>query len=109
MVKVADWSDWTVTPSWTDGTRSMTATIGHGLPMTYFQVSGGGAALSMNGVPRVWKNSGAAIGFTVNGHDYAAYAPSGATWSVSGGALTSSLAGKDYFTVAVLPTTVHGN
>ena len=104
-VKVADWSDWTVTPSWTDGSRSMTATIGHGLPMTYFQVSGGGAALTMNGVPRVWKHSGAAIGFTVNGHDYVAFAPTGASWSVSGGALTSSLAGKTYFTVAVLPTT----
>ena len=46
MVKVDNWSDWTVTPSWTDGSRSMTATIGHGLPMTYFKVVGGGAQLS---------------------------------------------------------------
>jgi hypothetical protein len=36
VVKVDGWSDWTVTPSWSDGTRTMTATIGHGLPMTYF-------------------------------------------------------------------------
>ncbi len=39
VVKVDGWSDWTVTPSWSDGTRTMTATIGHGLPMTYFKVS----------------------------------------------------------------------
>ena len=44
VVKVDGWSDWTVTPSWSDGTRTMTATIGHGLPMTYFKVAGGGAA-----------------------------------------------------------------
>lgn len=105
MVKVAGWSDWTVTPSWNDGTRSMTATIGHGLPMTYVTVTGGGAALHFNGTPRIWRNDGAAIGFSVNGHDYAAYAPAGAGWNLTGGTLTSSLAGKDYYTVAVLPTT----
>ena len=26
--------DWTVTPFWTDGTRTLRATIGHGLPMS---------------------------------------------------------------------------
>ena len=104
-VKVDGWSDWTVTPSWSDGTRTMTATIGHGLPMTYFKVTGGGAALVANGTPRIWRNDGATVGFTVNGHDYAAYAPTGAGWTVSGSSLTSTLAGKNYYTVAVLPTT----
>ena len=32
IVKVDGWSDWTVTPAWSDGSRTMTATIGHGLP-----------------------------------------------------------------------------
>ena len=32
-VKVDDWSDWTVSPIWTDGTRTLRATIGHGLPI----------------------------------------------------------------------------
>ena len=82
MVKVDGWSDWTVTPSWSDGTRTMTATIGHGLPMTYFKVAGGGAALTANATPRVWQNDGATVGFTVNGHDYVAYAPTGAGWTV---------------------------
>ncbi|MEP6562717.1 MAG: hypothetical protein ABJD68_16780, partial [Nakamurella sp.] len=105
LVKVDGWSDWTVTPSWNDGTRSMTATIGHGLPMTYFKVAGGGAQLTTNAIPRVWQNTGATVGFTVNGHDYVAYAPTGAGWNVAGPALTSALSGKDYYTVAVLPTT----
>ncbi len=40
----------------------------------------------------------------MNGHDYAAYAPTGAGWNVTGSSLTSTLAGKSYYTVAVLPT-----
>ena len=55
--------------------------------------------------PTVWSNSGATIGFTVNGHDYVAYAPTGSTWTVSGTTITSTLAGKGFFSVAVLPTT----
>ena len=83
----------------------MTATMGHGLPMTYFKVAGGGAQLTLNAIPRVWRNEGATVGFTVNGHDYVAYAPTGASWNVAGSAVTSGLAGKAYYTVAVLPTT----
>ena len=105
LVKVDGWSDWTVTPSWVDGSRSMTATIGHGLPMTYFKVAGGGAQLTLNAPPTVWKNDGATVGFTVNGHDYVAYAPTGAAWAVAGTSLSSNLTGKNYYTVAVLPTT----
>ena len=105
LVKVDGWSDWTVTPSWEDGTRSMTATIGHGLPMTSFKVSGGGAQLTLAATPRGWQNDGATVGFAVNGHDYVGYVPTGARWTVSGLGITSDLAGKNYYTVAVLPTT----
>ncbi|MGC4804232.1 glycosyl hydrolase [Micromonospora sp. DT233] len=104
-VKVAGWTDWTVTPYWSDGTRSLRATIGHGLPFAYFQATGGNAVISTNSTPTVWSNNGATVGFTVAGHDYVAYAPSGASWSVSGGQLTSTLAGKGYLSVALLPTT----
>ena len=104
-VKVDDWSDWTVSPIWTDGTRTLRATIGHGLPMSYYTVSGGNAQLSVDGTPRIWLNSGNTIGFTIRDHDYVGYAPGGASWNVAGSVLSSSLAGKNYFTVAVLPTT----
>ena len=52
----------------------------------------------------MWANSGAMIGFSIRDHDYVAYAPTGAAWSVNGTTITSTLAGKSYFTVAVLPT-----
>ncbi len=104
-VEVDGWSDWTVTPSWSDGSRSLKATIGHGLPMSYYTVTGGPAQLSTDGPPTVWSSSANRVGFTVRGHDYVAYAPSGSSWTVSGTTLSSTLAGKGYLTVAVLPTT----
>jgi endoglucanase Acf2 len=104
-VQVANWTDWTVSPHWSDGARRLTATIGHGLPMSYYDISGGAAQLSTDGPPEVWTNGGPRIGFRIRGHDYVAYAPSGATWTLSGTTISSSLAGRSYFTVAVLPTT----
>ncbi len=103
-VMVDDWTDWTVSPQWSDGGRTLTATIGHGLPLSYYEVSGGSAQLSTDGPPNVWNQSGSRIGFTVRGHDYVAYAPTGASWTLSGTTITSTLAEKSYFTVAVLPT-----
>ncbi|NYF55839.1 glycosyl hydrolase [Micromonospora purpureochromogenes] len=106
VVKVDDWTDWTVSPYWSDGTRTLRATIGHGLPFAYFRTSGGDALINpTGGSPTVWSQNGATIGFTVRGHDYVAYAPTGATWTVAGGRITSTLAGKGYFSVALLPTT----
>ena len=49
------------------------------------------------GSPTVWSNNGSSIGFTVRGHDYVAYAPTGATWTVSGSRISSNLAGRGYF------------
>ncbi|MFD6564202.1 glycosyl hydrolase [Micromonospora profundi] len=105
QVKVDGWSDWTVSPHWSDGTRTLRATIGHGLPFAYFQSTGGDAVINTSGNPEVWSNSGATIGFRVNGHDYVGYAPSGASWSVASGRISSGLAGRGYFSVALLPPT----
>jgi endoglucanase Acf2 len=102
---VDGWTDWTVTPSWSDGTRTLKATIGHGLPLSYYQVTGGDALLTVTGPPTAWQNSGNRLGFSIAGQDYVAWAPSGATWTASGNTFRSTLAGKGYFTVAVLPTT----
>ncbi|MFF0154968.1 glycosyl hydrolase [Micromonospora sp. NPDC005203] len=105
QVRVDGWTDWTVSPHWSDGTRTMRATIGHGLPFAYFQTTGGDAVIGTAGTPDVWSASGATIGFRVNGHDYVAYAPSGASWTVAGGRISSTLAGRGYFSVALLPPT----
>ncbi|MFF5215032.1 glycosyl hydrolase [Micromonospora sp. NPDC000442] len=108
-VLVDDWTDWTVTPYWSDGARTMRATVGHGLPLAYFRTSGGDAVINATGgSPTIWSNNGSSIGFTVRGHDYVAYAPSGATWTVSGSRISSSLAGRGYFSVALLPATGGG-
>ncbi|MET7964535.1 glycosyl hydrolase [Micromonospora zamorensis] len=105
LVKVDGWTDWTVSPHWSDGTRTLRATIGHGLPFAYFQATGGDAQISTAGTPDVWSNSGATIGFRVNGHDYVGFAPSGASWTVASGRISSTLAGRGYFSVALLPPT----
>jgi endoglucanase Acf2 len=102
---VDGWSDWTVTPSWGDGARTMKATVGHGLPLSYYQITGGDALLTITGPPTAWSNTGGRIGFSIGGHDYVAYGPAGSTWTLSGSTIRSSLAGKGYFSVAVLPTT----
>ncbi len=104
-VTVDGWTDWTGTPLWNDGSRTLRATIGHGLAFAYFQVTGGDARLTTSGTLRVWNQSGSRIGFTAGGHDYVAFAPTGATWSATGTSITSNLAGRGYFSVAVLPTT----
>ena len=57
----------------------------------------------------MWQSAGASVGFTVNAHDYVAYAPTGATWNAAGTVLTSNLAGRGYYSVAVLPTTAQNS
>ncbi len=106
-VKVDDWSDWTVSPLLTDGAHTLRATIGSGLPFSYYRATGGRAQIKGSSAAplKVWSNSGGTIGYQINGHDYVAFAPAGSAWSVTGRTLTSSLGGKDYFSVAVLPTT----
>ncbi|WP_345704950.1 hypothetical protein [Kitasatospora paranensis] len=75
-VKVDGWSDWTVSPYFSDGAHTLRATIGEGLPFAYFQVTGGNAQISVasGATATVWADTGSSIGYTVNGHDYVAYA-----------------------------------
>ncbi len=101
---VDDWSDWTVSPQWRDGAKRLTTTIGHGLPFVYADAAGGDANLNFDSPPNIWLNDGERVGFRVSGHDYVAFAPTGATWLANGNNLTSGLNSKSYFSVAVLPT-----
>lgn len=103
--KADDWSDWTVTPYWSDGTRTLRTTIGHGSPFVYAKGSGGNAQITTAGAPTVFADQGNVLGITVAGHHYALFAPTGSDWNVSGSTVTAGLGGKDYFSVAVLPST----
>ncbi|MFE4645378.1 glycosyl hydrolase [Streptomyces sp. NPDC056730] len=103
--KADAWSDWTVTPYWSDGARTLRATIGHGLPFVYAKGSGGDARITTAAAPAVFADDGNVLGITVAGHHYALFAPSGSDWTVSGSTVTAGLGGADYFSLAVLPST----
>ncbi len=92
-------------PYWSDGTRTLRTTIGHGSPFVYAKGSGGNAQITTAGTPAVFADQGNVLGITVAGHHYALFAPTGSDWNVSGSTVTAGLGGKDYFSVAVLPST----
>ncbi|MEM1095417.1 MAG: glycosyl hydrolase [Bacteroidota bacterium] len=101
---VADgYGDWTVTAQWTDGTRMLHATLGHGLPFVFFEAEGGNAHIALSASPTVWLDAGHVLGITVEGRHYGLFGPSGSEWVVGGSTLTSALGGQTYFSVALLP------
>ncbi|WP_431677937.1 glycosyl hydrolase [Kitasatospora sp. KL5] len=102
--KVDGWSDWTVTPYWADGSRTFSATVGHGLPYVYAHATGGAAQITAAGTPTVFADQGNVLGITVGGHHYGLFAPTGTDWTVNGTTLTAALGAKDYYSVAVLPS-----
>lgn len=101
--KVDGFSAWLVTAQWSSGGTTLTATFGHGSPFVWATRTGGDALVTFTAPPVVVANSGATAIATVNGHTWGLYAPPGCTWSVQGNTFRSTLCGKDFFTVAVLP------
>ena len=100
--RVDGYTDWTVTALWEGGGRTLRATIGHGLPYVYCEAAGGDAVVAFQGKPTIWHRDAGAVGVTINGHHYGIFAPGGAPWEGER-TLRSSLVGKGYFSVAVLP------
>ncbi len=97
-----DYGDWTVTAVWDDGIHKMKATLGHGLPFAYFIISGGKASITSTSTPAIWYNQLGVIGMTVEGRHYGIFAPDSSLWTGTT-TLQSSLNGKNYFSVAILP------
>jgi endoglucanase Acf2 len=123
--RVAGYSDWAVTADWRTGNDRLRATFGHGMPFVYFERKGtapveikvsrfrktdekpddkdqgdeGGA----KGEVEMWSEGGGVMGITVGEHHYAFFAPTTASWTRKGDTFSSTLDGKDYFSVAVLP------
>ncbi len=96
------YGDWTVTAQWEDGANAMEATLGHGLPYVFFKISGGDAVVTPAAAAQVWFNQDEVLGLTVDGKPYGIFAPTGSAWSDTG-VFQSSLNGKDYLSVALLP------
>lgn len=101
--RVASYGDWTVTAEWQDGAHGADITLGHGLPFVYVTHVHGKAQVKLLRNGDIWAQKGATVALSAGGHEYALFAPPGATWQVAGETLTSDLGGADYFSVAVLP------
>lgn len=100
--KTRHYGDWSVTAEWKGNNRELLATLGHGLPYVFFEVSGGPAQITPIGSFQVWHQQGGVLGITVAGRHYGIFAPSGSQWQV-GGQLVSNLNGQGFFSVAILP------
>ncbi|MDH3322676.1 MAG: glycosyl hydrolase, partial [Flavobacteriaceae bacterium] len=101
---VSDYSDWTVSMNWNDGAHNLEATSGIGMPFIYFQKDN-------DDVVEIKVNSGTAsisneiliIENANSGADFVFYAPVGSSWTQSGNVYTSTLNGKTYWSMAMLP------
>ncbi len=101
---VADYSDWTVSINWNDGSRELQATTGIGMPFVYFEKNASSTAqVKVNSGNATISNELIIIENASSGADFVVYAPTGSTWTVSGNTYTSSLNGKNYWSMAMLP------
>jgi endoglucanase Acf2 len=103
--RVDSYGDWTVTAAWDDGTRHLRATAGRGLPFVYFTATGGAATVTLPSADpaQLWVNKGDTVGVVIRGVRYGIFGPTGSHWALRGAVLSSTLAGRDYFSVAALP------
>ena len=104
MTTVSDYSDWTVTMDWSDSSHQLQATSGIGMPFLYFTKDN-------DDIVEITVNSGTAsiaselliVENATSGADFVFYAPVGSAWTQSGSVYTSTLNGKDYWSMAMLP------
>ena len=101
---VSDFSDWTVTMNWSDGTNQMEATSGIGMPFVYF-TKNSSSDVSIKVIRGTATISGEMliVDNAYAGSDYVVYAPAGSTWTQNGSEYTSTLNGKDYWSIVMLP------
>ena len=101
---VSDYSDWTVTASWNSSGHSFNATIGMGMPFVYCtKGSSDVASVTINAGTVTVLSEMILVTNSLSGSNFAVYAPVGSTWTVTDKTFTSTLAGKNYFSVAMLP------
>jgi endo-1,3(4)-beta-glucanase len=101
---VSDYSDWTVTMAWNDGSHDFYATAGIAMPFLYFTKKALDVAqvnVSLGTV--VINNEMLVITNAKNGSDFAVYAPMGSIWVQNGSVYTSNLNGKNYWSMAFIP------
>lgn len=105
-VTVSDYSDWLVTMNWNDGSHTFEASSGIAMPFLYFSKGSSDIAqITINSGTVTIKNEVILIKDAKNTADFAIYAPSGSVWTVNGKVYTSSLNGKNYWSLGFLPPT----
>ncbi|MEL6132566.1 MAG: glycosyl hydrolase, partial [Bacteroidota bacterium] len=105
VAHVSDFSDWTVTMQWTNGTHRFEATAGIGMPFTYFEKNATDIAqVTVNLGTATINNEILLITDARNGADFAIYAPTGSVWNQNGNTYTSTLNGQNYWSLAFLPS-----
>jgi len=103
---VSNFSDWAITMNWNDGTRNFETTSGIGMPFLYFtKGSADVAQVTVNLGTVVVDNEMLVITNLRNNADFAVYAPAGSTWTQNGKVYTSTLNGKNYWSLAFIPLT----
>lgn len=96
------YGDWTFSAKMEFDNASLTATTGHGLPYTFFEVEGGEIEITSGSTFSIWYQTEEVIGLSIDDINYALFAPSGSAWSGTD-TLSSSLNNKSFLSIAVLP------
>lgn len=103
---VSNHSDWTVTMNWNDGTRFFEATSGIGMPFLYFTKGNNDVAQVRINLGSVSvQNEMIVVTNARNGASFAIYAPVGSTWVRNGNVYTSTLNGRNYWSLGFIPLT----
>ncbi len=101
---VSDYSDWTVTMNWKDADNEMNITSGIGMPFLYYEKDADDVVeIKVNSGSTTIINEQLIVENASNGQDFVFYAPSGSSWIQSGNTYTSTLNGKTYWSMAMLP------
>lgn len=100
---VSDYSDWTVSMNWSNGSHSFGATAGIGMPFIYFTKNTADvASVKITEGTVTISNEMLVVTNSHQGADFAVYAPVGSTWTQAGTTYTSTLNGENYWSMAYL-------
>jgi len=103
---VSDFSDWTISMDWQNAGHHFEATTGVGMPFIYFKKDSSDVAkITVNQGTVSIQNEMLVISNARNGADFAVYGPSGSVWQNNGNNYTSTLNGKNYWSLAFIPLT----
>jgi len=101
---ISHYSDWLIGMTWKNNSHEFTATTGMGMPFTYFnKAKNDSAYIMINSGSVTIDDECLLVENAYNGADFVIYAPKGSVWNKKGKSYTSSLNGKNYWSMLMLP------